>query len=79
MIAKLTDKNQLTIPDPVVFDLPQSEFYDVTCEDGRIVLTPVSESVIIKRADEAIEMLRSKGITEQDVADAIAWARGKSQ
>lgn len=83
MIARLTNKNQLTIIDPLTFDfpadLPESEFYDVTCEDGRIVLTPVSEAMMIKRADEAIEMIRAKGITERDVADAIAWARGRSE
>ena len=45
MIARLTNKNQLTIIDPLTFDfpadLPKSELYDVACEDGRIVLTPV--------------------------------------
>lgn len=46
---------------------------------GGIALTPVSESAMIKRADEAIEMIRAKGITEQDIADAVKWARGKPE
>ena len=83
MLARMTDKNQLTIIDPLTCDfpadLPKSELYDVACEDGRIVLTPVTEAMIIKRADEAIEMIRAKGITEQDIADAIAWARGQTE
>ena len=79
MIARLTDKNQLTIPDPLVFDLPQSEFYDVACEDGRIVLTPVSVAEISRRVEEVRRELQERGITEQDVADAVKWAREQAK
>lgn len=79
MIARLTDKNQLTIPDPLVFDLPQSEFYDVTCEDGRIVLTPVTIAEINSRAEVVWKKIEERGITEQDVADAVKWAREQAK
>ena len=79
MIARLTDKNQLTIPDPLIFDLPDSEFFDITCEDGRIVLTPVTVAEINRRGDEVQRKLQERGITEKDVADAIKWARPYSQ
>ena len=31
--------------------------------------------MIIKRTNETIELLRGKGITEKDIADAVRWAR----
>ena len=83
MIARLTNKNQLTIIDPLTFDfpadLPKSELYDVACEDGRIVLTPVTVAEITGRADKVRRKLQERGITEKDVADAIKWARGQAE
>ena len=48
-----------------------SEYLDVTEENGRIVLTPVR----VNRADAVRAKLAELGITETDVADAVAWAR----
>ena len=83
MIARMTDKNQLTIIDPLTCDfpadLPKSELYDVAGEDGRIVLTPVTVAEITRRADEVRRKLQERGITEKDVADAIKWARGQTE
>ncbi len=72
MIARLTDKNQLTIPESVISDFSDTEFFEVTCEDGRIVLTPV-QLTGIERVWQKIE---ERGITEQDITDAVKWARG---
>ena len=41
MLAKLTAKNQLTLPKAVVAAFPETEYFDVTEENGRIVLAPV--------------------------------------
>ena len=41
MLAKPTSKNQLTLPKTVIFDFPDTRYFDITQEDGRIVLTPV--------------------------------------
>ena len=40
MLAKLTSKNQLTLPKAVIADFQGLEYFDVTKENGRIVLTP---------------------------------------
>lgn len=40
-------------------------------EDGQIILTPVK----LQRADAVREKLAELNITEQDVEDAVAWAR----
>ena len=71
MLAKLTSKNQLTLPKAVISDFVGAEYFDVTSENGRIVLTPVR----INRADAVRAKLAEIGITEADVADAVAWAR----
>ena len=71
MLAKLTSKNQLTLPKAMIADFPGSEYFDVTKENGRIVLTPVR----FTRADAVRAKLAELGISEADVAEAVAWAR----
>ncbi len=74
MLAKLTRKNQLTLPKSVVNTVGKADYYDVEVDNGRIVLTPVR----IQKADAAREKLMQLGISEQDVADAVRWARNQS-
>ena len=71
MLAKLTSKNQLTLPKAVIADFPGSEYFDVTKENGRIVLTPVR----LTRAGAVRAKLSELGISKDDVAEAVAWAR----
>ena len=71
MLAKLTSKNQLTLPKAAVSAVGASEYFDVEVRQGQIVLTPVR----IQRGDAVRAKLDELGITEQDVADAVRWAR----
>ena len=71
MLAKLTSKNQLTLPQAVMSDFPNTRYFDVTQEDGRIVLTPVR----IGRADAVREKMAELGLSEDDVVAAVTWAR----
>ena len=71
MLAKLTSKNQLTLPKAVITAVGATEYFDVTAENGRIVLTPVR----VNRADVVRAKLAELGLTEDDVKDAVAWAR----
>lgn len=71
MLAKLTSKNQLTLPKAVVSSVDAAEYFDVTVESGRIILTPVR----IQQAQAVRDKLEKLGISEQDVDDAVAWAR----
>jgi bifunctional DNA-binding transcriptional regulator/antitoxin component of YhaV-PrlF toxin-antitoxin module len=71
MLAKLTSKNQITLPKAAVSSVEAAEYFDVTIENGRIVLTPVR----VQKAQATREKLEQLGITEDDVEDAIAWAR----
>ena len=41
MLAKLTTKNQITIPKKVVEQLPDVKYFDVELKDGVVVLKPL--------------------------------------
>jgi hypothetical protein len=71
MLAKMTVKNQLTLPKALVAQFKGVEYFDVSVEGESLRLKPLKMS----RADEAREILESLGITEQDVTDAVEWAR----
>ncbi len=71
MLAKVTAKNQLTLPRAVTQAVGPAEYFEVEVRDGRIVLTPVR----IQRGDAVRAKLAELGLAESDVADAVAWAR----
>ncbi len=71
MLAKLTSKNQITLPKAVVSRVQAADYFEVSAENGRIVLTPVR----VQNASAVRDKLEALGITEQDVAEAIDWAR----
>jgi bifunctional DNA-binding transcriptional regulator/antitoxin component of YhaV-PrlF toxin-antitoxin module len=71
MLAKLTSKNQITLPKAVISKLPQTEYFDVQERDGEIILKPAH----IGAADQVRDKLAALGISEQDVTDAVKWAR----
>lgn len=71
MLTKLTSKNRLTLPKAVVASVEVTEYFDVTVENGRIILTPVR----IQHAQAVRDKLDQLGITEQDIDDAMTWAR----
>jgi len=71
MLAKLTSKNQITLPKAVVASVDAARYFEVAAENGRVVLTPVR----VRETQAVRDKLQQLGITEQDVEDAIAWAR----
>jgi bifunctional DNA-binding transcriptional regulator/antitoxin component of YhaV-PrlF toxin-antitoxin module len=71
MLAKMTSKNQLTLPKSVVSQFPGSQYFEVRAEYGRIILEPVNT----KPLSAVREKLESLGISEDDVGDAVKWSR----
>jgi hypothetical protein len=72
MLAKMTSKNQLTLPRSVTDQLGAgTEYFDVVLRDGQIVLTPVR----IQRSDAVRAKLAALGLGAPDVSDALNWAR----
>lgn len=71
MLAKITVKNQLTLPKSVTAAVGPAEYFDVEVRNGQIVLTPVR----IQRGDSVRAKLAELDLQEQDIAAAVAWAR----
>jgi hypothetical protein len=71
MLAKITSKNQLTLPKAVTQAVGAAEYFEVEARGGQIVLTPVR----IQRGDAVRAKLAELNLTEADVTDAVNWAR----
>ena len=75
MLAKITSKNQLTLPKSVTQAVGTTEYFDVEARAGQIILTPVR----IHRGDAVRAKLAELDLTDADVADAVAWARNSKK
>ena len=71
MLAKMTSKNQLTLPKSITAAVGATEYFDVRARSGQIVLTPVR----IQRGDAVRAKLAELNLNEQDIHDAVTWAR----
>jgi hypothetical protein len=71
MLAKITSKNQLTLPKSIVAAVGPAEYFDIETRNGAIVLTPVR----IQRGDAVRAKLAELNLQEADIAAAVAWAR----
>ena len=71
MLAKITSKNQLTLPKSVTQAVGATEYFDVEARAGQIILTPVR----IQRGDAVRAKLAELDLTDADIAGAVAWAR----
>lgn len=71
MLAKLTSKNQITLPKALVSKFPGTEYFTVREVDGEIILKPVQ----MRSLDSVWRKVESLGITKKDVAEAVTWGR----
>ena len=71
MLAKMTSKNQLTLPTALTNAVGPAQYFDVNAKDGQIVLTPVR----IQRADAVRAKLAELNLKDTDVEGAVNWAR----
>ena len=71
MRARLTAGNRLTLPKAALAIVGPADYFDVTAENGRIVLTPAPAN----RADAVRAKLAGLGLSEADVGDAVGWGR----
>lgn len=75
MLAKKTVKNQLTLPKNVVARFPGIDYFEVSIEDNRIVLSPVQMKSAVISLDSIREKIEKLGVSDQDVKEAIRRAR----
>lgn len=71
VLAKLTAKNQLTLPKLATASVGPVEYFDVEARNGQLILTPVR----IQRADAVRAKLAELALTQTDVDAAVTWAR----
>ena len=71
MLAKLTAKNQLTLPKAAIEAVGATGYFEVETRDGVIVLTPVR----IQRADAVRAKLAQLALSEADIDAAVEWTR----
>lgn len=73
MLAKMTSKNQLTLPKAVTDELGTPEYFEIETRNGQLILTPVRT----QRADAVRAKLAELDLASADIDDAVAWARRK--
>jgi len=71
MLARMTSKNQLTLPKSITEELGSPEYFEGEARNGQLVLTPVR----IQRADAVRAKLAELDLNDADIADAVARAR----
>jgi len=71
MLAKVTAKNQLTLPKAVTKAVGPTQYFEVEVRGSQIILTPVR----MQRADAVRAKLAELGLREEDAAGAVSWAR----
>ena len=75
MLAKITSKNQITIPKKIMEQLPDVEYFEVVLTEGVVQLKP------LQVYDTDLNAIRSKmkklGLTPDSVREAVKWARSK--
>jgi antitoxin component of MazEF toxin-antitoxin module len=71
LLAKMTSKNQVTLPKAVTNAVGAGQYFEVKAVNGQIVLTPAR----IQRADAVRAKLAELELTVDDIAKAVSWAR----
>ncbi len=75
MQVKITTKNQITLPNSIATQFAAVSHFDVRSDGEKIVLTPAPNVPASK-----IQMrLARLGIDEQDIDDAVSWARSGAE
>lgn len=74
VLAKLTSKNQLTLPKSVTDALGPVQYFEVQEKAGQIVLTPVR----IQRGDALRAKLAELAIDEKTLEAALGWSKPSS-
>ena len=75
MLAKLTTKNQITLPREVVKGFKGIEYFDAVVQDGRIVLEPVRIRPVAADLAGIRKKLERLGVVAENVVEAIQWSR----
>ena len=75
MVAVFIDGNKLVLSPGAVAELQlrHGDYFEVSVQDEGMALTLIQDSTM----ETIWAKIEALGITEQDVADAVQWARGR--
>jgi bifunctional DNA-binding transcriptional regulator/antitoxin component of YhaV-PrlF toxin-antitoxin module len=75
MLAKVTSKNQITIPKRIMDQMPDVRYFDLELRDGMVLLRP------LRLHETSLEQIRAKvdnlGLRPDTVKKAVEWARSR--
>jgi len=75
MLAKVTSRNQITIPKKIMNELPNTRYFDMELKDGVVIMKPL----VVYHTD--LEKIRAKmkrlGLKPDTVREAVTWAKEK--
>lgn len=74
-IAKMTSKNQLTLPRRATEAFGDISYFEISVSPGALILRPARFKAEGSSLKAAREKMRRLGITEDVVAEAVRWAR----
>jgi hypothetical protein len=74
-LAKLSSKNQITLPVDILKGFPEIDYFRVGVEGDSIVLSPLRVEEGPSSLAEARKRFKEKGFDENTIAQAVRWAR----
>ena len=77
LAVRVGGNHLLFIPDDILAGFPGMNCFEVTCEEGRIILAPLQQQ--LPSLEEVRNKIADLGITEADVAAAVAEARAQGR
>ena len=75
MLAKLVSGNRLKLPEAVLAEFPKVECFTIERTKDGILLRPVR----VPEVHRIQQKLAASGVSQADVADAVAWARRRKR
>ena len=75
MLVKKTSKNQITLPKEILNQIPETDYFEVKVENGKIVLIPARVIPARISLETIRQKIRKKGLTEKEIEKAIKWSR----
>jgi hypothetical protein len=75
ILAKLTSKNQLTLPKTVVAAFPGTTHFEVKVKGNELILVPAALYAHGGPLEEARKRVKQLGLDASMVSEAVAWVR----
>jgi len=75
MLAKLTSKNQITLPKSAVMAFEGAAYYDVEVRPEGLFLRPAKIHLASQALEGARKRFKEKGFNEDTISQAVRWAR----